>query len=359
MIPLPDARLQETCARFEQGFGKKFFVRRQVFTNRKRLGTLETKRSGVMVHSTFIMPLRFVFREGEPLNTPCSLSIYRLSYMEGESFETLPDSSMVANTTPETETGGLEHLQESVASPEAREAAGINFSPENDLKNLEDKTRAGEQEITHLTELVEKSKTELNRLREQMGLPPTEDDPPGLASEARKLHKLQVEQEALAMQKAELLRQERERLIREEKQRILQEKIDDLFREFETLDMPDFESLFATGRNNNGGPWESSALGLLDPEMVKSLAKAFKEGIKLLPQILETLPGLLKQFDEQLTGEAEERVDQQLEQEQKAEEKEEQKNEAPELEEQTEMSEEEPAAGNVSDEPKVDETVPT
>jgi hypothetical protein len=274
--------------------------------------------------------------------------------MEGESFEKVPDSSIVTNTTPETETGGLEHVQESAASPEAREAAATNLSPENDLKNLEDKTQAGQQEITRLTELVEKTKTELNRLREQMGLPPTEDDPPALASEAEKLYKLQAEQEELAKQKEELRRQERERLIREEKQHILQKRIDNLFREFEALDMPDLESLFATGRNSNGGPWESGALGLLDPEIVKSLAKAFKEGMKLLPQILETLPGLLKQFDEQLTNEAEERVDQKLEQ---TEEEEEQKNIEPKPGEQTEMSAEEPSAENVSDEPRVDETV--
>jgi len=237
--------------------------------------------------------------------------------MEGESFEKVGESSVVANITPETGTGGLKYVQEGAASPEAEDMASIDFSP--------------------------------------VGLPPTEDDPPGLASEAEKLQKLQAEQEELAKQKEELLRRERERLIREEKQHILQEKINDLFREFEALDMPDLESIFATGRNSNGGPWKSGALGLLDPEIVKSLAIAFKEGVKLLPQ---TLPGLLKQFDEQLNHEAEERVDQQLE-EQKEEEKEVQENEASEPEEQTEMSAEEPPAEDVSDEPKVDETVST
>ncbi len=279
--------------------------------------------------------------------------------MESESFEKVGESGVVANITPETGTGGLKYVQEGAASPEAEDMASIDFSPENDLKNLEDKTQAGQQEIARLTELVNKTKSELSGLREQMGLPPTEDDPPGLASEAEKLQKLQAEQEELAKQKEELLRRERERLIREEKQHILQEKINDLFREFEALDMPDLESLFATGRNSNGGPWKSGALGLLDPEIVKSLAIAFKEGVKLLPQILETLPGLLKQFDEQLNHEAEERVDQQLEQEQKEEEKEVQENEASEPEEQTEMSADEPPAEDVSDEPKVDETVST
>ena len=273
--------------------------------------------------------------------------------MEGESYEKIADTSAVANITPETESGGLERLQESAAPQEGQEAAEINFSPENHLKNLEDKTQAGRQETARLTELVEGTKSKLNKLREQLGLPPTKDDPPGLASEAERRQKLQDEQEELVKQKEELMRQERERLIRAEKQNILQEKIDGLFREFEALDTPDLESLFATGRNRNGELWESGAMGLLNPEIIKSLAIAFKEGIKLLPQILETLPELLKQFDEQLTNEAEEHVDQKLEQEQR--EEEEQKNVEPKLEEQPEISEEEPSTKNVAGEPKVDE----
>jgi len=276
--------------------------------------------------------------------------------MEGESFENPADSSMVSNATPEAESGPGP-LQERAAS-EGQETAAIDLSPENQLNSLEDKTQAGQREIARLTDLVAGTKSELNKLRGQMGLPPTEDDPPGLASETEKLQELQAEQEELARQKEELLRQERGRLIREEKQHILQEKIDTLFQEFEALDMPDLESLFATGRNSNGKAWESGALGLLDSETIKSLAKAFKEGIKLLPQILETLPGLLKQFDEQLTHEAEERVDEKLDRAQEEEKnKEEQKNKAPEPEEQTEISEEEPTAENVPDGPKVDETV--
>jgi hypothetical protein len=101
--------------------------------------------------------------------------------MEGESFETLP-SSAAANTAPETGFG-VERLQQSAA----QEAAAADFSPENNLKNLEVKTQAGQQEIARLAELVSKSKSELDGLRERMGLPPTEDDPPGLASEAERL----------------------------------------------------------------------------------------------------------------------------------------------------------------------------
>src|SRR2546426_4329991 len=47
--------LEKTCAGLKERLGKKFFARRQV-SNGERLGTFKTKRSGVMVHSTFIMP---------------------------------------------------------------------------------------------------------------------------------------------------------------------------------------------------------------------------------------------------------------------------------------------------------------
>jgi Skp family chaperone for outer membrane proteins len=66
-------------------------------------------------------------------------------------------------------------------------------------------------------------------------------------------------------------------------------------------------------------------MGSLDPEVAQSLAKAFKEGIRLLPKILEALPDLLKEFDKDLTKEATERVDKKLEEEKKKMEEEEQK----------------------------------
>ncbi|MBI1975367.1 MAG: hypothetical protein HYS57_03335, partial [Parcubacteria group bacterium] len=109
--------------------------------------------------------------------------------------------------------------------------------------------------------------------------------------------------------------QEKERLIREAKEKILQEKLDELFGEFEALSSLDFESIFQSGKTLTGRSFESKSMGLLDAEVAQSLAKAFREGIKLLPKILEVLPELLKQFDEGLTWEAAERVDKKLEEE--------------------------------------------
>lgn len=192
------------------------------------------------------------------------------------------------------------------------------LSPEEQLKNLEGDIEARQKEITRLTESVEGTKAKLNEVREKLGLPPTEENPPSVFSEKDKLEKLQAEQEALEKQKEELIsRQEKERLIREEKEKILQEKIDELFKEFESLNPRDFESISKSGKTREGRNVESPSMGELDPEIAKSLAKAFKEGIKLLSKILEALPELLKKFDEDLTKEAEQRVEQRLEDEKK------------------------------------------
>ncbi len=198
-----------------------------------------------------------------------------------------------------------------LASEEKQERSEL--SPEKQLTNLEEEAEARQQEITRLTESVERTKTKVNEMRKELGLPPNKEDPPSVFSETDKLKKLQAEQEALEKQREELVSQEeREQLITEEKESILQEKLDELFNEFESLNTLDFESIFANGKTREGRNVESLSLGELDPEVAKSLAKAFKEGIKLLPKILETLPELLKAFNEDLTKEATERVEQKV-----------------------------------------------
>ncbi len=212
-------------------------------------------------------------------------------------------------TPEELEKLKLEEGQEQVAEkPE--------LSPEEQLRNLEGEAEARQQEMTRLTESVEGTKAKLNEAREKLGLPPTEEDPPSVFSEKDRLEKLQAERDALEKQKEELINQrENEQLIHEEKEKILQEKLDELFKEFEGLNPRDFESIFKSGKTSEGRNVESKSMGFLDPEVAQSLAKAFKEGIKLLPKILEALPELLKKFDEDLTKEATERVDKKLEEE--------------------------------------------
>ncbi len=200
----------------------------------------------------------------------------------------------------------------------------IELSPEESEKLKAEEQETKQQEISRLTESVEGTKAKLNEAREKLGLPSTEEELPSILSDKEKLEKIQAEQGAL----------EKEHLIQEEKEKILQEKLDELFKEFEALNPRDFESIFKSGRTREGRNVESSSMGELDPEIAKSLAEAFKEGIKLLPKILEVLPELLKKFDEDLTKEATERVEQKLEEEkkkmeEKQKEKEEEKPEEP------------------------------
>lgn len=208
----------------------------------------------------------------------------------------------------------LEKLK--VEEGQEQETGKPELSPEKQLKKLESEIRTRQQKMTRLPKSIEGTKAKLNEAREKLGLPPTEEEPPSVFSEKDKMEKLKAEQEALEKQKEELIsQQEKKRLIREEKEKILQEKLDELFKEFEELNPRDFESIFKSGKTREGGNVESKSMGSLDPETAQSLAKAFKEGIKLLPKILETLPELLKKFDEDLTKEATERVDKKLEEE--------------------------------------------
>lgn len=249
-----------------------------------------------------------------------------------------------ANVGKEAENKLVPEEIERLRVDEKREqkAEGPALSPEEQLKKLENEIKVRQQEMARLIESIEGTKIKLNQAREKLGLPPTEEEPPSTFSEKDKLEKLKAEQEALEKQKEELVnRQEKERLIREEKEKILQEKLDELFKEFEALSPRDLESISKSGKTREGKKVESSAMGELDPEVAKSLAKAFKEGIKMLPKILEVLPELLKKFDEDLTKEATKRVDKKLEEEKKKieEEQKEREPEEPKLEEKPQTQE--------------------
>lgn len=132
--------------------------------------------------------------------------------------------------------------------------------------------------------------------------------------------KLKVEQEAAEKQKEEeAKKQEKERLIRAGKAKLLKEKLKELFQELATLNPGDLASVVTSGKTNEGSNLQSKAMGSLGPEVAQPLAQAFKEGAMALPKLIEALPGLLQQFDENLTKEATERVEKQLEEKQKVE----------------------------------------
>lgn len=190
------------------------------------------------------------------------------------------------------------------------------LSKEEKLKKLEGEMEVRQQEIEGLSESIEATKAEVNETRKKLGLPLGGDEFPSTFYKEDKLEKLKAEQEKLEIQKNKLIsQQEKEQLIRKEKENILQEKIDKLFREFEGLNPHDFESIIKSGKTSEERNIESKSMGFLDPEEAQLLAKAFKKGIKLLPHILETLPWLMKKYDEDLTREAIERIDNKLEKE--------------------------------------------
>src|SRR3989339_1822 len=169
---------------------------------------------------------------------------------------------------------------------EAREEI-LKPSPEEQIEQIEERIESREQRIEHVVESIGTTKAELTALRENLGLPPLEETPPSIFSDERSLEDLQAEHEALEKQKEELVnQQEKQKLIEEEKAKILQERLDELFKQFEGLSAVDLGSLLNTGKMSNEQSMESKSMGLLDPEMAKSLLQAFKEGVKLLPEIL-------------------------------------------------------------------------
>ncbi len=225
---------------------------------------------------------------------------------------------------------------------EVQKSKEQELSPENQLKNLEVEIETQQREITMVSKSIESTKNKLSEIRKNLGLSVDEEEPPqSVFLEKNNLERLETEQEALEKQKEELVsQQEKEQLINEEKNKILQEKLDELFKEFEVLSNSEFESIFNSGKTQRGSSVESESMGLLDPKVAQSLAKAFKEGVKMLPKILEVIPGLLKKFDEDLKKEATERINKRLEEEkQKIENEQEEDQKKLKFEEETKTSE--------------------
>jgi len=192
------------------------------------------------------------------------------------------------------------------------------LSPEEQLKGLDGQIESQEQEITKLTESTQDTRSRLSVVREELRLPPTSEESPSVASKKDTLEKLQVEQKELKKQREEIVsKQEKEKLIKEEKEKILQERLNELFKEFEGFNSNDLESILKSGKTQEGNNVESKSMGSLKPEDAQNLVKVFKEGIRLLPKVLEALPDLLNKFDEDLTKEAAERVEKRLEEEKK------------------------------------------
>src|SRR3989338_7317221 len=89
------------------------------------------------------------------------------------------------------------------------------LSPEEQIEQMDKDVEDNQKEMTRLSESIQGIKSAINAARENLGLPPTEEDPPSVFSNKDRLEKLKAEQDALEKQREELIsQQEKERLIR-------------------------------------------------------------------------------------------------------------------------------------------------
>lgn len=217
----------------------------------------------------------------------------------------------------ESQANQVEAVPSQEAKPEGPEgkAESPESKPKDRIKEIEAAEEVGQERVAGLETSIDKTTEELNKTRESLGLPPLTEEPHSLSTDKESVKKLEERQEELEQEKETLAdEQEKEKLVGKEKEKILQEKIDELFKEFGSMGAKDFESLLGGGKKADGSSMESGGLRL-DPKTAKGLAAAFKEGLKLLPGILKALPGLMKEFDESLTKEAEDRVEKRLKEE--------------------------------------------
>jgi len=164
-----------------------------------------------------------------------------------------------------------------------------------------------------------------NKMRERLsdeGLSPEEISRLRPEEVREILNKNIEEEDGVTKQKTEqeVLKQHKEELFAEEKRILMQEKLDEFFKELSQISHWDLNSLLESGKTADNKKFNSESMGQqLDPNMIKSLTKAFKEGIKSLPKIIEILPDILKEFNNNLTEEAEVSVEKKLQEEQEKE----------------------------------------
>lgn len=242
------------------------------------------------------------------------------------------------STSSETEyvSSGVENevSQETIDEIDGLDTKEDELTQTEKLDNLEKEIKVSQQEVVVLEESIQNTKAQLNDVREKLGLPPTVEEPPSILSDKEKIEGLKDKQEILEKNKEDFVNeQEKEQLIQQEKEEILQEKIDELFEKFNGLAPRDLESILKSGKTSNGENVESKFMGSLEPAVAKSLAHAFKDGIKLLPKLIEILPEMMKKFDKELTNEATKRVEQKLEEQKQVLEETSEEKEQPKLQE--------------------------
>lgn len=123
-------------------------------------------------------------------------------------FESTPNINNPELNSAEVQANvNVDKIVEGKLTPEAgleREAERPELSLEEQLENLEDELEARKQEMTRLSEFIENTKAKINEMREKLGLPLDQEEPPSIFYEKDKLKKMEAEQAALEEQKEEL-----------------------------------------------------------------------------------------------------------------------------------------------------------
>ena len=216
----------------------------------------------------------------------------------------------------------IEGVGQNIISPENPNASQTPpISTEQRLDALDEQMEAQQQRVLNLTKANQRTTSELEEIRKNLGIENTEKPPSVLAIE-EELKQVAEENERLEEERQKLLEQKRrEELVRLEKQRLLQQKLEVLFEEFRKLENRDIKSIANSGLNANGQNFSSEAMNHLDVESIKALAKAFMEGSFSIPDILQNIPKIFQKIDEELTAEATENVDKLLKEEKEKEDK--------------------------------------
>ena len=82
--------------------------------------------------------------------------------------------------------------------PEAR------LTVEEQLGDLAHEAEVKQQQVPPLTQSIEGTKAQLSEIRQKMGLPQPNEEPPSVLSDQKRLEELQAEQKALKKQQEEL-----------------------------------------------------------------------------------------------------------------------------------------------------------
>lgn len=179
---------------------------------------------------------------------------------------------------------------------------------ENALLDLDRNLEIGNKKIKDLESITSETQTNLSRVRDELGLPPTEEKPSSIESYEKELSELRQQKEIFEAQKKDFKSKLQEfkeggtqtpeidikqlweeamkddpgieKKAEEERDKLMQEKLDKLFDEFQALDEKDQINLILVGVTINGSPWQSNSVGAVSPENAKELAKGFKEGKK-------------------------------------------------------------------------------